>query len=321
MNIKITPGLILSLAFIVAVSCVDSFADGHPRKLAHHWAMISFDDEGPDFSAGFSEEAGGYANGFRVDILNLPMEFYKPGGITARLYRADGQVVEPTEEGKAGLNDPVGISTATRADGQEPPPQVTTFFPWGPNKLEECWIEVTLRTERYWLEIPYGFDRNPKDPLAPPNADGRPKYAAAMKSLDKQHDHIVRWKSVTYDLGVIQNQWRLTLIQSNPFDAKSEVQLYRDDMQGGKPVPHWELHTPRTAARILQPDGGAIRGDAMEILLDEDGMDRSDFFTYGRNGSGKRCWGQVEITVGDKTYRTVVPSSLYQYIEGHVLKN
>ena len=50
----------------------------------------------------------------------------------------------------------------------------------------------------------------------------------AMKSLT-EHDHVLRWQIVHYDLGGIQKGWRLLLIQSNPFDAESEVVLYRND--------------------------------------------------------------------------------------------
>ena len=144
----------------------------------------------------------------------------RPEELAVRLHRADGTIAEP--------------------DDEEPPAwrgwSIVYWFPWGRNVLEEAWFEIHASGRTYWIEVPYGFTRNPNDPLAPPALDGgEPSLAPAMKSLG-DNDDIVSWRYVEYDLGAIQSGWRLSLKQANPFDAKCEVILYRDDTRVGKSI-------------------------------------------------------------------------------------
>ena len=44
-------------------------------------------------------------------------------------------------------------------------------FPWQRNRFDEAWIELALPHDKFWIEIPYGFTRNPSDPLAESEAD------------------------------------------------------------------------------------------------------------------------------------------------------
>ena len=321
------PSFLIFPALIWLISAAQVFATDPPIgglsiHPSHNYEYITFPEQSTDgkycpiFSVGYGEHPESASQGFRLDIMDIVPGFFKTNAITARLYRANGESVGPTAEGKAMLNSPIYISTFS-VPGQMPPAQVMTYFPWGPNSLEECWIEVSMGLERYWLEIPYGFDRNPADPLPPGVPGGRPQYVPAMKSLT-DHDHVVRWLNVHYDLGVIQNGWRLSLIQSNPFDAQSEVELYRDDGAVGKSMYLWDLHTPRTSLRVIDADGSVIDGFCMDVHLHEDGLRRSDIFHIGRNGFGKeRCWGHIEISVDGKNYQVIVPSSLYKYTHGH----
>ncbi len=73
---------------------------------------------------------------------------------------------------------------------------------------------------------------------------------------------MIRWHGVHYDLGWIQNHWRLMLIQTNPFDGESEVELYREDSVVGKSMYLWDLHTPRTKVRILENNERVANGFA-----------------------------------------------------------
>jgi hypothetical protein len=197
--------------------------------------------------------------------------------------------------------------------------RVTTFFPWASNALEECWVQVSFASERFWLEVPYGFCRNPKDTLPSAVAGGEPKLAAAMKKLNA-HDHVIRWKSVEYDLGEIQNHWRLSLIQSNPLHPISEVVLYRDE-----DYKLWDLHTPRTSLRLLEADGRVTDARCISVSLHDDPKTdtfdryrRSDTYhviSYGDDE--RRSLGQIEITVDDRRYRVVMPSSLFMSLHGH----
>jgi len=293
-----------------------SFAGERPthrlsEKLAHKWEYITFTPTLPDrkdcptFFVRSEINQSDESQGFRLDITHRLLEFFKTNVITAKLYRENGEIVEPTAARKQSMNFPIGLNGTM---------QMVTFFPWGTNALEACWINVSAGTEQYWLEIPYGFDRNLSDPLPPSIPGGCPRLLPAMKALS-DHDHIIHWQNVHYDLGKIRHGRWLSLIQSNPVDAESEIELYDEN------EPSWNLYTPRTSVRILAADNEVHVGRCINLHLDDRGMRRSDTFNFGRSGSDGRSWGQIEISVDDKTYRVVVPSSLYEYIHGHVLPN
>ena len=328
------PKILLCFALGLFIPFSNSFAsesptNSQPQKLVHKWEYISFPWTLPDgkscpaFSAGWpggSARSDEISRGLRLDIMNIVpgFGFFKTNAITARLYRASGEIVEPTVEGKKLLNTPVGGSTFSGPNWR-PLPQAMTRFPWGTNALEECWIEVSMGPERYWLEIPYGFDRNPADPLPPSIPGGPPKFASAMKSLT-EHDHVLRWQNVHYDLGEIQNGWRLSLIQSNSVDAESEVVLYREDVKIGTST-SWETNSPMTTLSVLDASGTTVGSHCIDVHIQDGGMERSNMYVIARNGDDQRCWGQIEISVDDKSYRIVVPSSLYKYTHGHASAN
>jgi len=321
------PKLILGLALFLLVpfrhsSASEPSTSRPPQKLVHHWQYITFPwtlpdgKQCPSFTCGYDENV---RLGFRLDIMGIVPELFKTNVITARLYRADGEIVEPTGEGKKLLNVPISINTATRRPGIETPSQVMTFFPWGTNALEESWIEVTMGTERYWVEIPYGFDRNPADPLPPSFPGGPPRFISALKSLTV-HDHVLRWETVHYDLGEIQNGWRLSLIQSNSLDAESEVVLYREDVKIGTAT-SWGTDSPATTLRVLNGSGAVIGSHGTDFHIQDGGMERSNRYDIAHNGDEQRCWGQIEISVDNQTYRVIVPSSIYKFAHGHASAN
>jgi hypothetical protein len=329
MKRKINFGLALVFLVQFGNSCAgEPQTIGRPQKLVHNWEYISFrwtrpdDEDRPDFTISPSHSGEG-SQGLRLEILNIRQgfDFFKTNSIIARLYRANGEVVEPTADGMKSLKSPISVSAGSSASGEPNPPQVMTCFPWGSNTLEESWIEVVISPERYWLEIPYGFDRNPTEPLPPSIPGGSPKFVPAMKSL-VQHDHVLRWQNVQYDLGVIQNGWGLSLIQSNPSYSESEVVLYRDDSAVGKSIYLWDLHTPRTTLGLWCDDGALTNLLCTDIRLHGDGMRRSDTFPFYWGGLGnQRGWGQIQISVDDKSYWVVLPSSLYKNTHGHPPSN
>jgi hypothetical protein len=308
--------LVLGLLDPFSNSFAGDIANTELQKLVHNWEYITFystlpDEKScPEFSVGYGKHD---VQGLRLDILGIMQgfEFFKTNVITAQLYRANGETVEPTAEGKEFLNSPISVATYGTS-----PPQVMTYFPWGTNALQECWIKVSMGPERYWLEIPYGFDRNPADPLPPSIPGGPPKFVSAMKSLT-DHDHVMRWQNVHYDLGAIQNHWRLSLIQSNSFNAESEVVLYREDFHPSS----WKTNSPTTTLSVLDSNGTVIGSHCIDVQIQDGGMERCNTYRIDQNGNGLRCWGQLEISVGDKTNRIIVPSSLYKYAHGHADTN
>jgi hypothetical protein len=190
-------------------------------------------------------------------------------------------------------------------------------FGWGSNALEEAWLEVSFLGNVYWLEVPYGFTRNPADPLPTGGREhGRSSVALGMRGLGKA-EQIVHWSYVHYSMGRIQNEWQLDLRLSNPRDAQAEVILYREDTKVGKSMFLWDLHSPRTDFTIQRRDR-ILQSTCMGIRLHEDGMRRSDSFWVNRDPSDDRCWGTAIIKVDKATYRCVVPSSLFVFQHGRV---
>ena len=291
----------------------------------HQWNGIAFPQLKCEFGNGIShpsisisqrEDENGlqFRLGFSWSDLDEKQDgFSQPDGskITVRLHYADGTIVEPTKstfDGKLlALFSRRGSSSGS----------FDCVFPWGENKMQEAWLELGFPGQSYWLEVPYGFTRDPQVAKLPDDNSGPPKLAPAMTSLAK-NSQIVNWKHVSYDLGPIQNGWRLSLYHSNPFDAKSEIVLYRDDSEVGKSMFLWDLHTPRTKLSIKQTDGYSLESRAMSLRLHDDGMRRSDQFKFNRNpGSDSlRDWGTMIITVGDNDSEVTMPSSLFRYVHG-----
>jgi hypothetical protein len=280
------------------------------KELEHRWEYLTFDNPpacggiAPRFIVGYSDKS----MGFRLEVSGLSPDVLKTNALSAKLHRANGQVVNA--DGKL-LNSPIGLSSGGYVDWQS-----IAFFPWGTNTLEESWVEVRTGKEVYWLEIPYGFDRDPKQALPKPTTGGQPVWRP-FRQITSDHEHIIGWKDVHYDLGEIQNKWRLSVVGSNPGEGSLDVVLYHDPPGVGHSIYQWELHTPRTSLRILEPGMDALEARCMGVRLHEDGMRRSDTFWVGdRRTLEKRRWAEVEVTVGDRSYRTVVPSSLYAFCHG-----
>jgi hypothetical protein len=49
--------------------------------------------------------------------------------------------------------------------------------------MEEAWVELVLSGQTYWIELPYGFTRNPADPLPSDARRGKPVFPPTMKTL------------------------------------------------------------------------------------------------------------------------------------------
>jgi hypothetical protein len=191
----------------------------------------------------------------------------------------------------------------------------TFTIPWKGAALDEAFVEVDIGGDRYWLEVPYGFVAGPATAATSTDPRTTPKRAPAMASLGAR-DRWVPFRDVAYDVGPIQNGWRLLARLSNPFDAHAELELYRDDTQIGKSAFLWKLDEPITSAVILEAGGAALASMPMELRLHEDGMRRSDDFHFDRSGPCTRAVGTFRATVGGTTVDVAIPSSLYGYTHG-----
>jgi len=184
-------------------------------------------------------------------------------------------------------------------------------FGWRRNVLEEAWIEVRLPEQTYWVEVPYGFTRNPADSLKLAAArSGRPKYPPTMKP--GKTDWLIPWLDVSYNLGKIQDGWGLSLRIANSFAPRFEVVLYRDDFKEGEREHLWSFGPPRTEMQIKLSKGTALDSKRMSIRLHDDDMRRSDSFKLNGIYDGpERCWGTVVVKLDGKGYERIVPSSLF----------
>lgn len=144
---------------------------------------------------------------------------------------------------------------------------------------------------------------------------GEPAFPPTMKNLGAT-DKLVPWLHVNYDLGKIQNGWRLSLKLANPFDAQGEAILYRDDGRVGESMFLWKLDTPRTEMEIKTQRGNSITGRAMGVYLHKDGMRRSDEYFFNRCPQDGRDWGTLVIRVDEQAYECLIPSSLFKYVHG-----
>jgi hypothetical protein len=237
----------------------------------------------------------------------LPAAIADPTKFSVRLHLSDGTVIQPN----AGRHP----QSWTGVGGMGITYSIIYIFPWQRNVMEEAWVEFVLLDQTYWVEMPYGFTRNPADALPSDATRGEPDFPSTMKALGEK-DRLVPWLRASYDLGKIQNDWRLMLELANPFDAEAEVILYRDDMRVGKSMFLWKLETPRTAMEIRTADNGVLAAHGMGIRLHQDGLRRSDDYAFNRYPAAGRDWGKVAIKVDEKTYECVVPSSLFKYTHG-----
>lgn len=254
-------------------------------------------------------------------------EVLESGAISARLFEADGTIVAP-------LSDPAESIVEMGSLGLVSC-QADVMFPWGSNMLEEAWIKAAVGDRRIWLEIPYGFTRNPKDPPPKPNMEGNARFAPVMASLAGNTnavnvwatdcpfgppievrpaaDIILHWACIQYSSIPIQNGWRLSFNKWNRLSANAEVVLHRED---GYDL--WKLHSPRTHIRVQNCKGSLANARAVGIRLEDDGMDRRDLFHLPPQEENRRCWTKLEIDVDEQAYFIEAPSSLCDYDHGTV---
>ena len=267
-------------------------------KLVSPWGSMSVRLCPGDSPRGLCLDLALFVSGGEDGRLDIRQREPTKGDINVRLHSGDGQVVSP-KEGDGTVLGWVGEAGSYTG-------RIRFVFLWGENDLVEAWMEIRSPGAQYWLEIPYGFTRDPSAPLPRSTRVGGPRPAAAMKQLSADAK-LVPWEYVEYDLGKI-HEWQLTLQQSNPSGARCEVVLYRDG--------RWKLDDPRTSVAIRMSDGCTINGNCVSRRLHEDDMRRSDVFRFPRIPDDQRTFGTAIVTLGDISHRVTVPSSLFVYCHG-----
>ena len=234
----------------------------------HAWDKIDYPALECDFGSGTALPQLGVAGKglrFRLSFSWAETDLEKKGfavpdesRIAVRLHYRDGTIVAADESSFDGELSRISSVDRSWAGSFE------CVFPWGKNEMEECWLELVFPERAYWLEIPYGFTRDPNSPDLPVAKAGSPKLPKVLETLP-ENAKIGNWQHVSYDIGVIQNGWRLSLKHSNPFDAHSEIVLYRDDIAVGKSMFLWDLQSPRTEIRIRDSTGFELSEPCYEL--------------------------------------------------------
>lgn len=229
-----------------------------------------------------------------------PPALVNPETFVVRLHLSDGSVIDAkTDMGEnwAGAGNQMGLTRSRVYD-----------FPWNRNSYDEAWIEWRLPNQTFWFEVPYGFSRNPAQPWPLPDPGrSEPQLAAAMKNLGDR-DKLIAWRFVEYDVGEIQNHWRLTARLGNSFRTGAEIVLYHPPDEGGpwtpdKPQVELQLKGQGTSARV------AYRKKGM--------LERIDTFRLGCGGPEEgRDTGVAIVHVDDRSYEFTIPSSLCKYRHG-----
>jgi hypothetical protein len=242
---------------------------------------------------------------FRLIFIQLagqdvPSVLSNPATFVVRLHLGDGRVVDGNSdlgENWMGFADQSGVTKSW-----------VCHFPWAGNNYDEAWIEWRLPNQTFWFEIPYGFSRNPAEPWPSPEPNrSEPHLAPAMQNLTAR-DEIIPWRLVEYDLGEIQNQWRLTARMANASWPAAETVLYHPPDNGQS----WSLEKPLVAVQMKgQAESWRV------AVRRQGGLDRVDTFRVSSGGSDKgRDTGLAIIRVEDRSYEFTIPSSLFKSLHG-----
>lgn len=309
----------LLLPLVLAIITLAPRAHADPQEV-HSWKRIQYPAvpvpglESEKLTLMVGSGGGGEESHLRFDVLwsgrrdaQLPKVISDPASVVVRLHLPDGRVVQPN----VGRRAPSWVGTGSFGVTWS----LMYIFPWQTNGMDEAWIECVVAGQTYWVELPYGFARNPAEALPSDPGRGAPVFPPAMKTLGAT-DRLVPWLYVEYDLGWIQNKWRLSVEIANPSDARAEAILYRHDSRVGESMFLWKLDTPRTAMEIKTHAGTVLAAHAMAIRVHTDGLRRSDDYSFNRYPEEGRDWGKLAVKVDDKTYECVVPSSLFKYLHG-----
>jgi hypothetical protein len=299
--------LIPAVAWFLVVGIVES-AEPEPR-LAANWRHIYYPEvpilsaRGEKLSVLVGSDSQSERSKLRFDVLwnglggeRPPDTIMNASQTRVRLHLRDGTVVGPSNRPEGAL---AGISMAGETSYSR-----TSVFPWGPNQLDEAWFELTVDDRVYWMEIPYGFTRDPAAPLAPAEPkSGAPALLPAMKKRRSQ-DRIIAWKKIDFDLGLIQQGWRLHFERVNSEEPRWIVIVYREDGP-------WRMSETSIHPKITEDGDGVLYAKSIETRVTDPFRFVTEFTIASSTAEG-RTWGTLEISVdGNKKY-AVIPSSLFK---------
>ncbi len=109
--------------------------------------------------------------------------------IVVRLHTADGKI-------PAALPQDAFLGCSHTGVGFESQCALTGIFSWSHDA--QAWFEVRVGGQTWWLELPYGFARNPEDPDVPDRFPSEPHFFPPATSPLGPHDFVVPWLAVEY---------------------------------------------------------------------------------------------------------------------------
>lgn len=240
-------------------------------------------------------ESGNASNGLTVvHTATFPI---------ASLHDPDGHVIHPTHSRGEDVGS-VGSSLGTVR-------HVIYRFPPTTNALREAWISMKSGAETCWLEVPYGFVSSADAVLTSQLGRDTLPFLPSHQAGNKKTQQYIQWKFVQYELGMVTNDWQLTVRIKNPVDATGEIELYGDGMR-------WSLDSPKTGVRILHNAGRVVTGQILRGRLDELHR-RIDEFAIPRTEVKDRTWAKMVIMIDGSAYYVSIPSSLFAHRHGSAI--
>jgi hypothetical protein len=238
--------------------------------------------------------------------LPLPPAISSESGVVVRVHAGDGKVLTPRQSHWVAVGSGGGALW-----------YLTYTLPWSRNALDEAWFEVRIANQSWWVELPYGFARNPEDPELPDRDRDVPRFLTGMLPLGA-NDLLVPWLAAEYEIGRAGNGALLSLKVSNPFTARVSVVLYREPpMQLGPDRSRQNLDKPRVGVKLEAP-GRRFAGRELARRLSDDRHTRTDDFDFApvTGLPTGRAFGTLIISIDHRRYAVRVPSSLFAFVHG-----
>jgi hypothetical protein len=235
----------------------------------------------------------------------MPASIANERDIVVRLHTEDGKVIEPRSPfGWTGIGGGIGINGGIGMSWTH-----LSLFPWSRNALDEAWIELRMPGQTWWVELPYGFARNPVDPEIPDRTRGEPRFPRTMLPLGA-NDILVPWLAADYGLGISPDGMALSVKLSNAFVGCASVRLNLQSQNSTRMT----LDAPRIGVSI-EAGGDTVTGRDLARRLHDSRL-RTDEFSYGMGMNIGRSFGTFTVAIDGQRYGVRVPSSLFESEHG-----
>lgn len=182
-------------------------------------------------------------------------------------------------------------------------------FKWPGNATDAVWIDLQLKGHQFLMELPFGFFRSPEAPLPDLGQSGEVSLPESLREQAAKST-LLPWTLIDYDLGTIQNDWRLSLRMQNGDRPTTELVLYKEDVILGHSKEAWKLEEPSTSIRIQEGTRPPLAAVLLNQRIHNDNMRRSDVYHWPASPNVTRMWVTLLVRVGGREVQRQVPSSI-----------